>query len=178
MELDNKIRKEIEKYIIENYLTVEEYSHYDDSDSYTDFNTSMYNFIMYPIKKGDFFNNKPIEVDDVTTWQEDLKNYMEEKGLSSVEVYQNRVSKQTFWKILNDPDFEPSKDTVISLCLSLELNLEETNNLLKKAGFSLSPSKERDLIVQYLIKNKIYDVCVVNGWLESFGFKPLKGSLT
>ncbi len=69
---------------------------------------------------------------------------------------------------MNQADYRPSKETVISFAISLKLNLEETNKLLKTAGYALSNCKVYDVIIKYFITNKIYDLFALNEVLSHF----------
>ena len=91
------------------------------------------------------------------------------KGLTDVECYKRaNVSKQTWYKILNEKNYRPSKNTVIAFAISLELTLKETNQLLATVGFTLSKSLTFDVIVEYFIQNKVYDVMIINEVLFAY----------
>lgn len=78
------------------------------------------------------------------------------------------VSKQVFSKINSNSNYQPSKATAIAFCLALNLNLEETQDLLARAGFTLSKSSLFDVIIMYCIENKIYNVVFVNDILYEY----------
>ena len=91
------------------------------------------------------------------TWQQALFNYIDIKEYRDPEVYKRAsISKQTFSKIRSDINYQPNKDTAIQICIGLKLNIDESTDLLKKAGFALSKSIKRDLVVRYFIENEIY----------------------
>ena len=103
-----------------------------------------------------------------------LMNFIDEQKMSDVECYKKaNVSKQTWYKILNEEGYRPSKKTVISFAIALELDLEATQSLLASAGFILSRSSRFDLIIMYCIHKKIYDILEVEGIL----FKHLQETL-
>ncbi len=91
------------------------------------------------------------------------------KGMSDVECYKRaNVSKQTWYKIMNERDYKPSKITVISFAIALRLSLRETKRLLATVGFTLSKSSKFDIIIEYFITNGIYDVFTINEALFEF----------
>lgn len=106
------------------------------------------------------------------TWQQALFDIIDQKFLDEVEVYKRGgITKQTFSKIRSDADYHPDKDTAIRLCIGLKLNLDETLDLLGKAGYTLSKSIERDLVVRYFIEKKEYDIYEIDCVFEDMGLK-------
>ena len=106
------------------------------------------------------------------TWQTALFSIIDHKVLDAVEVYKRAcLTKQTFSKIRNDAEYHPDKDTAVRLCIGLKLNLDESLDLLSKAGYTLSKSIERDLVVMYFIENKEYDIIAIDLAFEEFGLK-------
>ena len=45
---------------------------------------------------------------------------------------------------------------------NMELNLDQTIDLLRRAGYALSPSSKFDLIIEYCINHKIYNIHKIN----------------
>ena len=91
------------------------------------------------------------------------------KGISDVECYKKaNVSKQTWYKIMNERDYRPSKNTVLCFAIALKLTLEETEKLLATVGFTLSKSSKFDIIIEYFILNEEYNVFIINETLFKF----------
>jgi hypothetical protein len=112
------------------------------------------------------------------TFSEYLLDLLKERDGKDSEVYKRaEVSKQLFSKILNNPDYQPTKSTVIQLALGLELDLVQTQKLLGKAGYALTRSSKTDLVVQYYIERKIYNVTFINEALYDCGLPLLKTGL-
>ena len=112
------------------------------------------------------------------TFSEYLLDLLKERDGKDSEVYKRaEVSKQLFSKILNTPDYQPTKSTVIQLALGLELDLPQTRKLLDKAGYALTRSSKADLVVQYYIERKIYSVTFINEALYDCGLPLLKTGL-
>ena len=94
---------------------------------------------------------------------ETLLKLIDKTGKKDSEVYKKALlSKQHFSKIRNNPNYKPTKPTAISLALALELNLEETKDLIGRAGYALTNSSKFDLIIRYFIEQKKYNVVEIN----------------
>lgn len=88
--------------------------------------------------------------------------------MTDPEVYMRaNVSKQVFSKIRRS-GYHPKKNTILALAVALKLSLEETNDLLSYAGYTLSRCDKGDLIVSYYIEHKIFDVDEINIMLLEF----------
>ena len=110
---------------------------------------------------------KHIEKPDFS-FSDKLFQLIDERGMTDPEVYMKaNVSKQVFSKIRRS-GYHPKKNTILALAVALKLSLEETNDLLSSAGYTLSRCDKGDLIVSYYIEHKIYDVDEINVMLLEF----------
>lgn len=92
-----------------------------------------------------------------------LLEYIEKKGVRDSKIYKAaNVDKRLFSKMATDRQYKPSKDTAVAFALALELSLEEANDLLSRAGYVLSHSSKRDIIIEYFFKEKIYNLLDAN----------------
>ena len=100
---------------------------------------------------------------------ETLLKRIDKTGKKDSEIYKKaNLSKQHFSKIRNNPDYRPTKQTAIALAIALELDLEETKDLIGRAGYALSNSSKFDLIIRYFIEQKKYNVVEINIALYEF----------
>lgn len=107
---------------------------------------------------------------------ETLLKLIDKTGKKDSEIYKKaNLSKQHFSKIRNNPDYKPTKQTAIALAIALELDLEQTKDLIGRAGYALSNSSKFDLIIRYFIEQKNYNVVEINIALYEFDQSLLGG---
>lgn len=104
------------------------------------------------------------------TFSEYLLYLIRERHMENAEVYKRAiVDKKTFSKIKNNVDYHPQKLTALCLCVGARLNLDESKDLLARAGYALSPCDKTDIIFSYFIENEIYDMIELDIQLEEHG---------
>ena len=103
-----------------------------------------------------------------------LLRLIDQKGMDDVTCYKKaNVSRQTWYKIMNEPGYKPNKKTVLSFSVALELTLEETQMLLESVGFVLSKSSLFDVILMYCLSNRIYSVATIDSILFQYDQETL-----
>ena len=110
------------------------------------------------------------------TFQVKLFRLIDERNLSDAEVYKKaNLDRKLFSKIRCNAHYQPQKKTALALAIALKLSLDETTDLLRSAGLALSPSSKADLIVEYCLRRKIYDLFEVNALLFEYDQMLLGG---
>lgn len=103
-----------------------------------------------------------------------LLRKIDEKHMTDADCYKRaNIDRRLFNKIKNNPAYKPGKQTALAFAIALELPLNEARDLLMKAGFALSHSSKTDIVVEYCIKKKIYDIIEINQVLFTLDLQPL-----
>ncbi len=97
-----------------------------------------------------------------------LIDIINQKGLRDADVYKAaQMDRRLFSKIMSDRDFKPAKDTALALVFALKLTLPQATDLLSRAGYTLSHSSKRDVILEYFIREGIYNLTDINIVLDN-----------
>ena len=93
----------------------------------------------------------------VKTFSDYIFKLIDEKGLTDPEFYKGaNMSRQTFSK-MKTKSYQPKKDSVVLMALSLKLTPDEANKLLEHAGYSLSYTVPADIVARFYLEHKMYD---------------------
>jgi hypothetical protein len=115
-----------------------------------------------------------IKINRKPSFAQVLFSFIDKKGKKDSDIYKKAgIDRRHFSKIRSNPDYRLGKNTAIALAIALQLNKNETDQLLSAAGFSLSDSDAFDLAIQFCLEKKIYDIDHVNQALEYLRLDPL-----
>lgn len=177
-EVSEKLMKEVEEYIDQNYADL-----YLESES----SRTLYSFEEAikdeaPMQAPALGSPSPAAMDHFDQLLDDLDlpfnkyllQLIDKKGKKDSEVYKKaNIDRKLFSKIRSDADYTPRKKTILSLALALELSLEETQDLLERAGYTLSHSKKFDVIIEYFIQSRQFNIFQINEVLFKYDLPTL-----
>lgn len=104
------------------------------------------------------------------TFSEMLLRLIKDSGEKPATIYKRAdIDRQIFSRIKQNKDYQPSKDTVISFAFALKLDLPKTKKLLNTAGYALTNSSKRDVIISFFVEKEEFDLNQLNETLYDYG---------
>ena len=130
----------------------------------------------YVLTYGSINFNETYRRNKTETFSEMLLRLIEESGEKASEIYgRAQIERQHFSKIRNNPNYRPTKQTVLAFVIALKLNLQQAENLLSAAGFTLTNSIIGDVIVKFFIEHEFFDITEIDIYLDKYEEPTLGG---
>ena len=156
--IDSEIKKRLDVYIAENFLEEKKVPAENNYKFYESFGFESRHF--------------EINFDKIFEKNKD-ETFSGEKN--SVIYKRAQIDRQLFSRIKKNKDYRPSKDTAVALALALKLNLTKAKDFLASAGYALTNSSKRDVIISFFLENEIFDTYLLNDYLYEYNQPILFG---
>ncbi|MBO9596242.1 MAG: hypothetical protein J7559_00235 [Cohnella sp.] len=85
---------------------------------------------------------------------------------------QGQISRDYWSKLLND-EIKPSKEKLLRVAVLLKMGNEDLEELLARAGYAMSPTDLRDVVVAYCLRESLYDFVVIERLLADHDIQSL-----
>lgn len=117
---------------------------------------------------------KELDASTNMTFVDKMLEHISKRHMRDSDVYKAaQIDRRLFSKIVSDRDYKPAKDTCVAFALALRLTLAEAEDLLSRAGYTLSHSNKRDVVIEYFFKAQIYNLNDINDVLYQLEQKVL-----
>ena len=174
MKATNNIEKKLNKYLKDNLKKESIIESFSLADCETCYKESTFKLKKQSFAGASNINNYINNELDKNNFQKILFELIDKTGKKDSDIYNKAfIDRRLFSKIRNDINYHPSKSTVISLGLALNLDINNFEKLLNSASYSLPKNNYFDLIIRFCINEKIYNIIDVNNYLNKYNCNTL-----
>lgn len=103
---------------------------------------------------------------------------VDKKGIKDSELYGGKYEpyfkRQVLTAMRSNSNYHPAKFVAVTICIVLKLDLNETLDLLERAGYTLSRSRKADVVIRACIENGIRDYGKIDEKLKENGCEELR----
>lgn len=179
------VAKKIKQYIDDNYVenaVVDEYGLTD--EDWRDMSTIRRRRERYfhgasnrPLSRDEHAKLDAVYDDAAKPFSVKVFELADKKGIKYSKLYgpnERYFSKQVISAMQKNSNYHPAKFVAVTICIVLELDLDETLDLLERAGYTLSRSRKADVVIRACIENGIRDYEKIDKKLEENGCEELR----
>ena len=97
-----------------------------------------------------------------------LKNMLAKYGVGKEEALETLSVSEEIWDKIYKGAFLPTKNLVYSLALTAQFSYDDTCALMLLCGYEFDYEKPKDVVIAYLLMNKVYDRGMIDAALSEY----------
>ena len=100
-----------------------------------------------------------------------LKNFkiiLNKYGMTEAEAFEHISVSEEVWKGICKGKFEPTKNLLYSLALTMQLSYDDTTRLMALCGYEFDDADIKDVVISYLLRQKVYNRGMIDAALAEY----------
>lgn len=102
-----------------------------------------------------------------------LKQTLKRYNVEPMEAGELLEIEPKIWKEICKGNFKPTKNTVLSLALTANLSLDDTEDLLLVCGYDFDYKIVKDVVISYLLAQKVFNRAMIDAALKEYKVENL-----